>query len=203
MAHLKVLLGFCLLATCIWLVWLFGRARGVDDGAILMGIMLLAALGAWAIGLGSAMAPARLAPALGVWLVALAVLGHQTLGNRTDGRQQAPLLAPFSEALVAAELQAGRPVLVDFTADWCITCKYNELHVLSSPVVQQALAARRVTVLRADFTRRDGELLAVLMRHGRAGVPMYLLYTPTAPDKPLLLPELLTINTLTAALNAL
>jgi thiol:disulfide interchange protein DsbD len=203
MAHLKVLLGFCLLGTCVWLVWLFGRARGVDDGAILLGLMLLGALGAWGIGLWSAPAPGRLPPALGAYVVLLALLGHQTLGGRGDGREQAPLVAPFSEALVAAELQAGRPVLVDFTADWCITCKFNELHVLSSPVVQKALADRHVTVLRADFTRRDGALLAVLMRHGRAGVPMYLLYSPTAADKPLLLPELLTISTLTAALQTL
>lgn len=204
MGHLKVCVGFGLLITCVWLVWLFGRARGVDDVAVLLLLMVGAAAGAWIIGLVSARAPGRLAPLLLVWVLALGWLGRMVLGPTLPAAHVAPAaLAPFSPAVVAAELQAGRPVLVDFTADWCITCSYNERHVLADAEVQRALADHHVTVLRADFTRRDPEILRVLMSHGRAGVPMYLLYSPTEADKPLLLPELLTVKTLTAALSGL
>lgn len=202
MLHLKTVLGFCLLGTCIWLVWLFGRSRGVDDGALLLALMLVAALGAWAIGLYSASNPTRLLPSMAVWVILLAWAGRTVLQPGSSA-VPAPVLAPFSDDQVAAELQAGRPVLVDFTADWCITCKYNEHHVLSSPEVQQALTRHHVTVLKADFTRRDNALLAVLLRHGRAGVPMYLLYSPNAPDQPLLLPELLHTELLVTALENL
>lgn len=203
MGHLKTLMGFGLLTTCVWLVWLFGRARGVDDAATLLFVMVAASLGAWVIGLLSARAPGRLAPLLAVWMVVLGVAGRTVLGASKPASGQVAAAAPFSRALVAAELQAGRPVFVDFTADWCITCSYNERHVLTDAAVQAALAAHHVTVLRADFTRRDPEILSVLMSHGRAGVPMYLLYSPTEAEKPLLLPELLTVKTLTAALDGL
>ena len=92
-------------------------------------------------------------------------------------------------------------MLVDFTAEWCLSCKFNERTVLASEAVQTAMARTRAQVLVADWTRRDADIARRLAAHGRAGVPMYLVYTPARPDRPEVLPELLTVETVVAALE--
>jgi thiol:disulfide interchange protein DsbD len=103
--------------------------------------------------------------------------------------------------VVAAELRAGRPVFVDFTADWCLTCKFNERTVLSRPTVQQALAATSTRYLVADWTRPDARIAAELASRQRAGVPMYLLFSPYRPESPEVLPELLSESRVVEALH--
>ena len=92
-------------------------------------------------------------------------------------------------------------MLVDFTADWCLSCKFNERTVLASEAVQSALARTRTRLLVADWTRRDARIGRRLAAHGRAGVPMYLVYAPGRPDQPEVLPELLTTDGVVAALE--
>jgi len=89
-------------------------------------------------------------------------------------------------------LATGRPVFVDFTADWCINCKVNERTVLKTREVQEAFTRHGVEFLVADWTTGDPAITAMLRAHGRAGVPFYLLYPPGRPDAPVALPELLT-----------
>jgi len=88
-------------------------------------------------------------------------------------------------------LAAGRPVLVDFTAAWCVSCQANKKLVLETSRVKQAFAAQNVALLRADWTRQDPLITAELARHGRNGVPLYLVYRP-GQTQPTILPELLT-----------
>jgi len=88
-------------------------------------------------------------------------------------------------------LAAGRPVFVDFTAAWCVSCQANKKLVLETARVQQAFATHQVALFRADWTRQDPVITAELARHGRNGVPLYLVYRPGRPQ-PLVLPELLT-----------
>ena len=92
-------------------------------------------------------------------------------------------------------------MLVDFTADWCLSCKFNERTVLSSEAVQTALSRTRTQLLVADWTRRDARIGRILAAHGRAGVPMYLVYAPARPEQPEVLPELLTIDGVVSALE--
>ena len=96
----------------------------------------------------------------------------------------------------------GQTVFVYFTADWCITCALNEHMVLADVRVQAELDRLGVATFKADWTRRDEKIRAELARFGKAGVPMYLVYHPEAPDRPTLLPELLTVNRLLTALQA-
>jgi thiol:disulfide interchange protein DsbD len=107
----------------------------------------------------------------------------------------------YDRAAIRAELDAGRPVFVDFTADWCITCKVNERAMIADGRVQSEFDRLDVALFRADFTRYDDEIRAELARFGKAGVPLYLLYRPEAPDRPAVLPELLTVKILLRALG--
>jgi thiol:disulfide interchange protein DsbD len=107
---------------------------------------------------------------------------------------------PFSTNKVE-ELQAqGRSIFVDFTADWCITCKINELIALKSPAVIEAFASNEVAALRADWTRQDPTITRMLEENGRVGVPLYLFYPKPGPrgerPRPIILPQILTPATI-------
>ncbi len=108
---------------------------------------------------------------------------------------------PWSAGRVAALRAEGRPVLVNFTADWCLSCKTNEATALSSHRVAEALERADAAYLVADWTRRDAAIAAELARHGRSGVPLYLVY-PADGGEPEVLPQLLTEGGVVAALEA-
>ncbi|KAK0349427.1 hypothetical protein LTR94_033169, partial [Friedmanniomyces endolithicus] len=95
----------------------------------------------------------------------------------------------------------GRPVLVNFTADWCVTCKINERAALASPKVKEAMQDADVAYLVADWTRRDDAISRALERHGRSGVPLYLLY-PAGQGEPRILPQLLTEGLVVGSIKA-
>lgn len=106
----------------------------------------------------------------------------------------------WSDRAVNDALSAGRPVFVDFTAAWCVSCQVNKKLVLETARVRQAFTASNVLLLRADWTRQDPLITAELARHGRNGVPLYLVYRPGL-SQPVVLPELLTTAMVIEALN--
>jgi thiol:disulfide interchange protein DsbD len=211
MVQVRRLLGFALLATVAWLCWILGRSLGADAMALLLTFLLAVALGSWLFGALQAARAGAGARGAGLALVALgaAALFALPLDGASDDATRAES-APagalafqrFDPPAIAAELDAGRPVFVYFTADWCLTCKVNERLVLADARVQAEIARLRVAAFKADWTRPDERIRAELARFGRAGVPMYLIYSPERPAEPALLPELLTVDLVVDALRA-
>jgi thiol:disulfide interchange protein DsbD len=107
--------------------------------------------------------------------------------------------APWSAERVAALNAEGRTVFVDFTAAWCVTCQVNKRTTLGNAQLLADIDAQRVALLRADWTRRDAAISNELARLGRNGVPVYAVYRPGSAQ-PVLLPELLTVQTVREAL---
>jgi thiol:disulfide interchange protein DsbD len=190
----KQLLGFALLGTAVWLTGIVGALAGVDGVVRLLAFLLVVGLAAWAWGTW------RRGAVLVGGLVLMLVAGGVALRFGAGPAPVAGRIA-WSDEAVSRTLAQGRPVLVDFTAEWCLSCKFNERTVLASEAVQSAMARTRAQVLVADWTRRDADIARRLAAHGRAGVPMYLVYAPARPDRPEVLPELLTVETVVAALE--
>ena len=98
---------------------------------------------------------------------------------------------PFTPERLQAELDQGHFVFVDFTAAWCLTCKFNEANVLESSAVREAFQRHAIVKLKADWTNGDPVITKLLQQFGRPGVPLYVLY-PGKSDRPIVFPELLT-----------
>jgi thiol:disulfide interchange protein DsbD len=111
-----------------------------------------------------------------------------------------PGAAPYSAPRLAALLAAHRPVFIDVTAAWCITCLVNEHSTLDTPSIRAAFAAQHVALLVGDWTNRDATLTALLQANGRDGVPLYLYYPPGSPT-PRTLPQVLTPEIVQAAIK--
>jgi thiol:disulfide interchange protein DsbD len=115
-----------------------------------------------------------------------------------DYSQEIPWV-PFSEERV--EGLAGRPVFIDFTADWCLSCKANEKTILSTDTVRQAMADNKIVPLLADNTKKNPIIRKWLDRYQKAGVPMYLVIPADRSQPVKVLPEILTIGIVVDALN--
>ncbi|HEY4548630.1 MAG TPA: protein-disulfide reductase DsbD domain-containing protein [Pedomonas sp.] len=196
-------LAFPMFATALWLFWIVGRQLGLDAMVAGLAVALLMALGLWLMGRGQGTGkPMRLGWGLAALLVALAGgLSVPRLGvTQAVASNGAPVqtagglsVEPFSEAKLNDLVQQGKPTFVYFTADWCVTCKVNERVALERAEVADAFNAAGVSVLVGDWTRRDDAITAVLRRHGRDGVPLYLYFPKgSTADAPVVLPQILT-----------
>ena len=215
MVTFKTLMAFPMFATVVWLVWVLGQQAGMDAVAGLLGALLALAFAAWAWGM-PAQRPAARALWLGVsGLALLLTLSWAWPSWRTLPAATASGLGPdgtsapqegdwqaWSAERVQAVLASGRPVFVDFTAAWCVTCQFNKRTTLADAQVRADFAAKRVVLLRADWTRRDPAITAALAQLGRNGVPVYLLLAPGG-SSPRVLSEVLTVREVREALAAL
>jgi thiol:disulfide interchange protein len=199
MARLRQGLAFPMLAAALWLAWVYTRQRGPDAAALLLGAALALAFGLWAWGFvqrGRRALPLTGVAAGGALAAVLLALALRGGGTPTPG---GIAWAPWSAAAVAQHRADGRPVFVDFTADWCLTCKVNERVALADARVARAFAAADVAALKADWTAYDPAITAALAALGRSGVPVYVYYPPGAPGR--VLPELLTPGIVLRALE--
>jgi len=110
---------------------------------------------------------------------------------------------PYSDELLNQLLAEGKPVFIDFTASWCLSCQVNEKVAFSSEEVQKKFKELGIVALKADWTRRDPEITRTLSRFGRQSVPLYLLYSGKPGEKPKILPEVLTPGIVLDALESL
>jgi thiol:disulfide interchange protein len=187
-----------------------GRLVGIDGQTQLSAYLVAVAFLTWIFGLLQARGRARAVGwiFLALGLVVLLELSFSpppgaVLAEGAEARSavSGSVWRRYDKAAIRAELDAGRPVFVDFTADWCITCKVNEHAVIADVRVQDEFARLDVATFRADFTRYDEEIRTELAHFGKAGVPLYLLYRPEMPSQPAVLPELLTVDILLEALG--
>jgi thiol:disulfide interchange protein/DsbC/DsbD-like thiol-disulfide interchange protein len=209
MVHFKALMAFPMFATVVWLVWVLGQQVGIDGAAALLGALLALAFVAWALG-SPALGPKARAGFGAVSLLLLAVAlvwalpSFKPVEAATPGSVADKNAAwqPWSPEAVAAAQGEGKPVFVDFTAAWCVTCQYNKRTTLAQAEVLAGFKARNVVLMRADWTRRDARITAELARMGRSGVPVYALYAPSAAS-PTLLTEILSVAEVKQALATL
>jgi thiol:disulfide interchange protein DsbD len=206
---LRQLLGFPMMAAVVWMLFVFAALAAPHGVVALVGALLAAGLGAWTWGRWGTPASsrgARIAAGAAALVLVLGATGFAVA--RASGAAPSPAAAaeaatPGWEAWSAArvdELRAqGRPVFIDFTARWCLTCQVNEGIALRSPQVTRKLAELGVVTLRADWTDRSSTIADALASYGRAGVPLYVYYRPGAAE-PALLPEILTPGIVLAAL---
>ena len=190
MESFKQLMAFPLFVTAIWLVWVAGRQSGPSAMAVLMLGATAIAFALWLLGRGQR--GARVLALLAV-LGALALLRLPALSPTTAEATLPslhPTAEPYSDARFEALRAEGRTIFVDFTADWCITCKVNERVAINVERTRAAFAEHRVAFLVGDWTRADPAITAVLERHGRSGVPLYLV--SRAGGDPEVLPQILT-----------
>jgi thiol:disulfide interchange protein DsbD len=216
MARLRQLLAFPLYATAAWLIWVLAQQTGVDAVfAVLVGFVLLG-FALWLFGLvqygelqsrrtalvaaslGGLSALALLVPSV---TAALPLAGSGAPAATRASAGAAALVEPVAYApeRLAALRAEGRPVFLNVTAAWCITCKVNERVVFSGEGFRDLMQAAGATYMVADWTRRDADITALLEGFGRVGVPLYVVY-PANGGAPDLLPQLLSLGTLREAL---
>jgi thiol:disulfide interchange protein DsbD len=203
MDTLRRFMAFPMLATVVWLVWVLGHLSGMDGAGSLLALLLSLALVVWSLGLSGR---SRLVAAL--FSIALCAVLTGAIGRNVLKMDGAASTEPATGAWqnwapgrVDTELAAGKPVFVDFTAAWCITCQYNKKTTLANADVTADFAAKKVTLLRADWTRRDPAITQALTQLGRSGVPVYVLYAPGRA--PVVMSEVLRASDLRAALASL
>jgi thiol:disulfide interchange protein DsbD len=209
METLKQFFGFLLMATVVWLAWVLGNQVGPQAVAVLLCMLLLLALASWIWGRWGALSKsdrtrrrALLAGAIVLMVAAVGGVRGVALFGATAAADSEEW-SPFDQAELTRLVSAGTPVLVDFTADWCLSCKVNEQVALSSGSVQQRLRELGVVLMRADWTLRSEEITRALAGFGRSSVPLYVLYSGRGTDEFVTLPEILTPGLVLDALNQL
>lgn len=197
MIAFKQFLGFPLLATVAWLLWIFNQLTGANSVFLLSCTLVLASTMAWVYGLWQRRRyDSTSFPKLLVVLVILCVVGLgyvavllrsamieseiQAATAPASGTQSLAVSGwqPYSAEILSAARDQGRPVFVDFTAAWCVSCQVNKKLVLENSRVQAIFKKHNVLLLRADWTKRDPAITSALSQLGRSSVPVYAVYTP-------------------------
>ncbi len=210
----KQLLGFSLMATTVWLVHVLNAQIGYARGTWFLVFLLCVGISCWIYGRWGGVLSDRRQHAIA--LTAALLLTAASAGYFLDLEQEAAASCdtavstagldfeheipwqPFSNS--AVDSLAGKPVFVDFTAEWCFTCKVNEQTVLDTDAVRTAMQEGGVVPLKADWTKRDPVITEWLGRYGKAGVPFYLVIPADRSKAPIPLAEVITQNDVTEAL---
>jgi thiol:disulfide interchange protein len=207
MEYLKQAVSIPIFIAVIWMVWVFAQVAGSNGVAALLAGMLLTAIAGWVLGRWPAQ---RLSTVAAIILlagaIALPCLAAKALPARAtvfETSAQGTAWQPFSPERLAAARAQGKPVFVDFSAAWCLSCQVNERVVLDRPDVEKAFRKSGVVMMRADWTNHDDTITAALAQLGRSGVPTYALYSGGPQSAPTLLPEVLTTGIVMDALKNL
>jgi thiol:disulfide interchange protein DsbD len=200
MLHVRQFMGFLLLATLLFLLYVLGAQRGLEGAIWASCFLLVVSVACWMKGafvLPTASVMKRGA-ALMLMLVLVVGSGVYFIGGKfrttgvalADSRLRGDWQA-FTPDRLQSELDQGHSVFVDFTAAWCLTCKFNEANVLESTEVRDAFQRHAIVKLKADWTNGDPIITKLLRQFGRPGVPLYVFY-PRKNEEPIVFPEVLT-----------
>ncbi len=210
MVTFKQVMGFLLLATLLWLLSVFGAQTGAMGIVRLLAFLFALGILSWAHGRFVTLASSRGAQVT-FWTIAACVIvfGYMRVlkdalalpdpgselarptAQLQSGDAGAITWDPFTRAALQTAVDSGSTVFLDFTAEWCWTCKVNERTVLADSEVEDLLLEYEVVTLKGDWTRRDPEITALLKEHGRAGVPFYAVYPAGNAGAVIVLPELI------------
>lgn len=196
----KFMMGVFLLLTCVWLFWLLVGAHSLKV-AIMVGVLTFGAIiylylrGKDILSFTSHVA---LLPSL--MLLGGLFLTFSAADERVKVLEEDGYWRVFDESLIEPAIMDGKVVFVDVTADWCVTCKFNKFNVLHSSAVADKLDSADVLALRADWTLPDSSITSYLQRHGRAGVPLNVVYGVGALDG-IILSEILTVSSVLSAFS--
>lgn len=212
----KQFLGFTLIGTTVWLVSVVAGQTGIDGAIGFIAFLTVVGMAAWIQGRWGGLADPRKNQMM-AFVVAMAVsavggwyflkidppptadCATETAAFDTlDFEEEIPW-QEFSEPAVAS--LSGQVIFVDFTADWCLTCKVNEKTVLNTEAVRGHMAENGVMPLKADWTNRNEVITKWLKRYGKAGVPFYLVIPADPSAEPIPLPEVITPNSVIEALE--
>ena len=209
MEGLRHVLAFPMYGTAAWLTWVFALQAGAMALPFLFAAALFVAFAAWAWGVAQRADKPMVSRAVAVLALVAAVpltvvgarmsAGTASAATATAQGGAALPTEPWSPEKVAMLRSEGKPVFVDFTAAWCVTCQVNERTALAGKRVADAFAKTGAVYLKADWTNRDAAIAKALSDRGRSGVPLYLVYGPTG--EPAVLPQLLTEGVVVAALD--
>lgn len=215
MITFKELMGFVMLATVLWLIWVFGAQTSTAATILMLAAFFLLSMAAWIFGrygtplcsktsrlcssmLALVLASAAIYVLIGASSTSTLNITKEAYATEAEGGEIA--WNDFSPKHMQTFQESKRPIFIDFTAKWCLICQANHL-VLSTAEVQSKMLEKNVIMVKADWTRSDPEITKFLRRFGRNGVPLYLLYSGTADAHPQILPQVLTPEIVIEALN--
>jgi thiol:disulfide interchange protein DsbD len=200
MERLKQFMGFPLLATNLWLLWVLQNQRGSDAAIALLGLFLLLGFCAWMYGSLQASAARGKWPLLILILLVLGTglavlvkrIGDSTPITQSSATREGIDWVTYTPNALEALRAQGKPVFLDFTASWCLTCQFNERTAINVPSVRKILKEKGITAMKGDWTNSDPAITAALKSFGRVGVPLAVFYPAGKGSEPMVLPELLT-----------
>ncbi|HEY5812764.1 MAG TPA: thioredoxin family protein, partial [Terrimicrobiaceae bacterium] len=212
MERVKQFMGFPLMATLLWLLYVLGSQRGLDAVIWTCAFLLCLAIACWIYGAfgGPLSSPKARTVSLAVILIIIlggaqvflpGIFANSPASVSSKGPTDGIDWKPFSQKELDQLLKTGEAVFVDFTADWCISCKFNERTAINVPAVREAFAREGIVAMKADWTNANPEITAALKKFGRVGVPFYVFYPRGKADQPIILPELLTEGIVLDALS--
>ena len=200
MVHVKQFMGFLLLATLLFLLYVLGAQRGLEGAIWASCFLLVISVACWMKGAFVVPTASAVKRIVVLVLMLLLVIGSGVyfIGDKFQSAKIASADSqirgdwqPFTPERLQTELEQGRTVFVDFTAAWCLTCKFNEASVLEAQDVREAFQRHGIVKLKADWTNGDPVITKLLQQFGRPGVPLYVLY-PAKNEEPIVFPEVLT-----------
>ncbi len=200
MERLKQFFAFPMYATAVWLVWVLTQQAGPDSLILALGGMVIIAFAAWLFdstrstsGWKRPLTTVLAASLVGATLlVSYLNLQHSNVPSPSSDASAAKHWEPYSAERLQALRAEGKPVFLNFTAAWCITCLANERIALSQQSVIDAFKQNNITYLKGDWTNQDAAITGKLAEFGRKGVPLYVLYPAGENKVPIVLPQILT-----------